>query len=119
MIPTFENQTHKLTEYEYNVIMPILVVGLKKKLGKSKAVTNPKICNSLKQKGYKVSEPRIRKIIYFIRQYNLVPMLIASSKGYWVTNDVNEIKDWLESLKSRIKAMEETKIYAETMLYTY
>lgn len=116
MILTFENQTHKLTEYEYKVVMPILVEGLKKKIGKSKAITNNKICSALKEKGYKVTEPRIRKIIYFIRQYNAVPMLIASSKGYWVTNDINEVKDWLESLESRIEAIQETKIYAEKML---
>lgn len=118
MILTFENQTHELTEYEYKVIMPILIDGLKRKVGKSKAVTNGKICSSLKAKGYKVSEPRIRKIIYFIRQNNAVPMLIASSKGYWVTNDVDEINDWLQSLKSRIEAMQETKNYAEEMLDT-
>ena len=116
MILTFENQTHELTEYEYNVIMPILIDGLKRKVGKNKAVTNSKICSSLKAKGYKVSEPRIRKIIYFLRQYNAVPMLIASSKGYWITNDVNEINDWLQSLESRIEAMQETKVYAEKML---
>lgn len=118
MLITFENQTHELTEYEYKVIMPILIDGLKRKVGKSKAVTNGKICSSLKSKGYKVSEPRIRKIIYFIRQNNAVPMLIASSKGYWVTNDVDEINDWLHSLKSRIEAMQETKNYAEEMLDT-
>ena len=115
MITSFEKQTHKVTDYEQDTILPLLVNGLSKKIGKDNSVTNSAICKSLTSKGYIISEPRVRKLIFLIRKNGLVPCLIASSKGYWVTNDIKEINDWISSLKSRINAIEETLNYAITI----
>lgn len=116
MITTFEDDTPPLNDYEMNVLLPVMVNGFKKKVGVEKCITNPKICKILKEKGYKVSEPRVRKLVFYIRQNNLVPKLIASSKGYWIATNRDEITGWVTSLENRISAMEETKKYAETML---
>jgi arginine repressor len=116
MIPSFEDQTHELTEYEYNVLLPLMIAGFKTKIGAEKCITNPEICRALKEKGYEVTEPRIRKLVFHIRFYNLVPKLIASSKGYWVATNKQEVDTWIQSLQSRISALEETLNYAKGML---
>jgi HKD family nuclease len=116
MIPSFEDETHELTNYEMEVLLPLMIAGFKTKIGIDKVVTNPQICKALKLKGYSVNEPRIRKLVFYIRQNNLVPKLIASSKGYWIATKKDEIKIWVDSLQSRINAMTETHEYAKRLL---
>jgi len=112
MITTFEEQTHPLTDYELKTLLPLMIQGFTTKIGVSKCVTNPQICKALKNKGFEVNEPRIRKLVFYIRQRNLVPNLIASSKGYWIATDRKEVDTWVDSLKSRIDALKETLNYA-------
>ena len=45
-----------------------------------------------------------------------MPKLIASSKGYWIATNKEEIEMWLSSVNAKIDALEETKRYAEQML---
>jgi hypothetical protein len=116
MITSFEEQTHPLTEYEREVLLPIMVLGFKTKVGIERCITNPQICKALKSKGYDVTEPRIRKIVFYIRNNNLVPKLIASSKGYWIATKKEEVEIWVMSLQSRLEAMQETYIYAQQIL---
>lgn len=117
MIQGFEPQTQPLTDYEKNILLPLMVDGFNKKVGVENCITNGQICKSLKVNGYeKISEPRIRKLIFYIRTNNLVPRLIASSKGYWVATDIKELEDWLESVESRIKALYETRKYARMQI---
>lgn len=119
MITSFEDQTHELTEYEYNVLLPLMVAGFQRKIGVDNCITNPEICRALKEKGYEVTEPRIRKLVFYIRFNNLVPKLIASSKGYWVATNKHEIDTWVLSLQGRISALEETLQYAKKMLIEF
>jgi hypothetical protein len=112
MITTFEDQTHPLTDYELKTLLPLMIQGFTTKIGKTRSVTNAQICKALNNKGYDVNEPRIRKLVFYIRQQNLVPNLIASSKGYWIATDINEVDTWIDSLQSRIDAIKETLNYA-------
>jgi hypothetical protein len=73
MIPTFEEQTAPLTDYELNVLLPLMIQGFKKKIGVDNCVTNPEICKALKAKGFKISEPRVRKLVFYIR-FNNIPV---------------------------------------------
>lgn len=116
MITSFEDQTHELTEYEHDVLLPLMVAGFRAKIGEEKCITNPQICRALTSAGYKVTEPRVRKLVFHIRHNNLVPRLIASSKGYWVATDVKEVNTWIHSLEGRISALQETLEYAKAML---
>ena len=59
----------------------------------------------MKNLGHDVSDTRIRKIINYIRNNNLVSVLLASSRGYWVSKDKKEIQDWIESMEGRISSM--------------
>ena len=116
MIPTFDEQTSPLSDYEKETLLPLMIQGFKTKIGVKNCVTNPQICRALNDKGYKVTEPRVRKLVFHIRHNNLVPKLIASSKGYWIATSRDEVESWLESVNSRIGALMETKKYAEEML---
>jgi hypothetical protein len=116
MITSFEDQTHELTQYEKEVLLPLMIAGFNTKVGVEKCITNPEICRSLKEKGYEISEPRVRKLVFYIRHNNLVPKLIASSKGYWIATDKTEISTWINSLEGRISALQETLEYAQKMI---
>lgn len=98
MIKGFEEITQELNEEELNLV-PTVVKGLMTKQGKAKAVTSTVICKALNING-----PRLRKIINHIRINNLLPALCSSSTGYYVATNMEEINDYIISLKQRIKA---------------
>ena len=104
MIKGFENETAPLSDYEQS-LLPLFIQGFTTKLGKKNAITNKQICSRMKAIGHDVNDTRIRKIINHIRNNNLVSVLLASSKGYWVSNDNAEIQDWIESMEGRISSM--------------
>ena len=53
MIKGFSEETQPLTEYERKVILPIILEGLKTKIGKANAVTNKYIISRLRD-SYKI-----------------------------------------------------------------
>ena len=88
------------------MIVPALVNGLKKRVGARYAIRNKTMCQALKARGFeKVSEPRIRKCINYIRINGLVPHLIANSRGYYVATTVEEVDKYANSLKDRATAI--------------
>lgn len=48
---------------------------------------------------------RVRKCINYIRIMNLVTGVVATSKGYWKAETIEEVEDCIESLTQRIKAI--------------
>lgn len=108
----FEEITHELTPDEELKIVPIIVKRFKSNQGKEKIVTNKKMIEGIQKVcGFKTSEPRIRKMIQFIRDKNLLNDLeiLATSQGYYSTDDNNEIVTWIKSMNNRINSMIETK----------
>lgn len=105
MIPGFEDQTAPLNDYEKNILMPAMIRGLQRRIGKSNAITNAEMCRKLKANYKEVNGARIRKIINHIRLYDKVSCLVSSSKGYYVTNNVDDINRYIESLEKRAKAI--------------
>ena len=119
MLKNFENETHNLSDYELQVIVPLLIKGFQMKVGKHRCITNKQICKSLNTElSLKIvlSEPRVRKCIAYIRYNNCVPRLIATSKGYWVATNKQELLDWKESLQGRIDAIQEILHYADRQI---
>jgi hypothetical protein len=101
MLPLFEDITYDLTEKEKKIV-PIVVRGLASKVGSSMAVTNKEIQAGMKRLGHKVTDSRVRKLINYIRFHHLVPRLIATSKGYYVSNEKEEILKYISSLQARL-----------------
>jgi predicted GTPase len=109
MITNFERETHELNGYEINKLLPIIVQGLSTKIGKEKAITNKAICKALKEQGYKISDTRLRKVVHYIRIKNFVPLLIATSKGYYVATEKQEVESYIKSLSERINSINEVR----------
>lgn len=100
MIQGFETQTHDLTEIELRLI-PGFIAGLRKRTSADKAVTAAEITASYKKNGFKLSGPRVRKIIHHIRTTRKDFVVVASSKGYWVTTNPDDIWPQIASLTHR------------------
>lgn len=105
MVENFEEQTHELTEYEFNTLLPVIKKGLLKKIGESNAVTSTQIVKALKQEKYKIDPARVRKIINYIRINNVIYNLIATSKGYYIATSPNECRSFIRSLDQRANAI--------------
>ena len=110
MIKGFNSETAPLTEYEENVLLPLVLRGLKTKVGKENAVTNRTIVQRLNIAGYTVTEPRIRKLINHIRMTDLLPGLIATSGGYFLATSEAELLDYEQSLLGREDAIKQVRL---------
>lgn len=107
MINTFEEYTFELTEYERETLQPMIIKGLKVRIGKENSITNKKICKALKDLRHEITEPRLRKIIHSIRANNIIPLLLSTSKGYFVARDSKEVDDWIKSMEQRINSQKQ------------
>ena len=106
MIYGFNKETAPLSEYEMEILMPAIVRGLSTKIGKENAITNIRMVEALKSKGYySLSGARIRRIINHIRINGIIVNLIASSQGYHIENDVEERRKYVNGVKNRANSM--------------
>ena len=115
-IVLFEPETSKLSEYEMDELMPVMVKCLQNKVGKENAVTNCYMVEKMQEHGYKISEARVRKIINYIRIHGLIDRLMASNKGYYITEDKNEMWNYVQSLIGREEAIHEVRLAMESQL---
>lgn len=110
----FEPETTKLTEYELKLV-PIVVNILKSRLGKENAITNNNLVNRMSKLGFSSITPeRMRKIINHIRIFDQLACLVASSKGYYISNDEQEISAYIDSLRGREEAIREVRLALES-----
>ena len=114
MISGFEDETTPLTEHEEKVILPLFVRGFANHVGKQNAVTSTYVAKSINKMGHLVSGGRIRKLVNHIRRKGLVPLLVADNKGYWVSNDPKEVKEYLLGLQQREEAIRAMRIALRT-----
>ena len=104
MINGFSNETAPLSESELEAV-PVIVSALKQAYGKDNALYNQQLCSLVDG----LTSARLRKIINHIRQNGLVQCLIASSKGYYIAETEQEIRDYEESLLGRELAIREVR----------
>ena len=113
MIDGFEEITCPLDDYEQGTLLPVMVQCLKKHIGRENAVNNNFMCASLSTRGYSIGAARVRKLINYIRVNDLVPCLMATSVGYYVTEDPLEMQKYIRSLRGRISAISEVLLAME------
>lgn len=104
MINDFEKYTEELSDDEMK-LLPAFVAGLRNKIGKQNAITNKAIQKAFRESekwNLNIPDARVRKIINHIRINGLVNGLCASSNGYYVAANDQELSDYLEGLKQRI-----------------
>jgi len=104
VIEGFEDITYDLTDFEKSLV-PGFVASLVKRVGKDKAITSKEIIAAYATKGVVINDARIRKIINHIRTGYLVKGLMATSKGYYVSVDRQEIAEYCASLGHREAAI--------------
>jgi len=108
MIQGFETETAPLSEQEL-LLVPKFCNGFANKIGKQNAITNKNIIAGFKNIGINLSESRVRKIVNYIRVNNLVSCLMATSDGYFISNEAEEIKQFIDSLMSRERAIRQVR----------
>ncbi len=116
MIPGFEEQTEPLSDYELKTLLPVIVQGIQKKVGAKSAVTNKTIVAGMLAQGYKINAVKVRKLVNHIRTHDLIPCLIAKSKGYYISNDPEEVRSYIESLRGREEAIKKVRRSIESHL---
>lgn len=104
MLEGFEDYTYELDKNEKE-LLPFFVEGLKVRVGKEKAITNKAMRAILNAKDIVIADSRVRKIINHIRRHDLVPGLIATSKGYYVSINKDEVIMYIKCLLSRENAV--------------
>lgn len=109
MIRGFEKPTCELSEIEKQMV-DVFISRFKKRPGRQNAVTNGSIREGIKNRlGIDLDAARIRKIVQYIRVNNLLPGLIATSTGYFYTTSITEIREWIESMRQRERALAESR----------
>ena len=107
MITNFEEITCELTQDEKKLV-PVIIKGLSTKT-KDNPIKGADIVNAINENkdryGIKLfSEPRLRKIINFIRSEGILPVM-GTSNGYYCTKDREELQSQIESLTQRAEAI--------------
>ena len=104
MIQGFETQTQPLNDYERGTLLPLIIRGLVTKVGAAKVIAGSTIISKMRECGYKLDGPRLRKIINHIRTSDLIPGLESTSQGYFVATQASEIDECIVSLQGRVDA---------------
>ena len=104
MITNFEDITSELNDDELR-ILPLIIKGFNQ-YKKSNPINADEIVNrmnmylEINQIKMKMSQPKLRKYVNFIRTNGLLP-LIATSNGYYVSESKEEIMNQIKSLYER------------------
>ena len=109
MITNFEEHTSELTSEEMD-ILPIVVHGFRnyKKDNPIKAeLIVTRMNEFLSARGFKtrMTQPRLRKMVNYIRTNGIIP-LIATSHGYFTSDCKETIQTQIQSLYERANSIE-------------
>lgn len=106
MLTLFTNITEELTDLEKKTLVPMLLDTLQT-TNTHNRLKSAWLEGWFRSCGYTVSGVRIRKMVNYIRVTNAAKpaVLIGASNGYYLTTDMNEINDQIESLEGRIDSM--------------
>ena len=106
MISNFERDTVRLSGYEKNELMPVVIEKLKTCVGKRKVITNKKLIRQ--HLGYYVVDPaRLRKVINYIRVNGIIPCVASSNKGFFVASNEIEISECISTLEALADSIQE------------
>lgn len=109
----FNNVAEQITDFEKTTIVPMIIDALAYKT-QTNTVTSSNLSKWLTAYGYNVSDARVRKIISYISSAGIKngksedlgdKVIIASGKGYFVTDDPRVCDDQIEDLTRRVDNM--------------
>ena len=105
-VRNFEQYTSDLTTEELDMVN-LLVQSFRKK-PEGTVWTSKQIISGFRNNGYTCTSPRVRKIVSYIRRHSIAPIL-ASSNGYYLSHDREEIRRHIVSLEDRIAGIRSAK----------
>jgi tRNA A-37 threonylcarbamoyl transferase component Bud32 len=88
--------------------MPLVMQMLSHRNTKQKVFSNTKIRKVLKEFGEDINDSQIRKIVFHIRNNDLINLLIANNEGYFVSYNRADVEKWIQMQAGKISAMEST-----------
>jgi hypothetical protein len=100
LLKGFSDITIELTEAEKKLI-PLFVKGFNAHMGPKNPITNREIVTRMAAINLQLTDVKVRKIINYIRNKDLVPGLVAASGGYFITHSPEELKKYISSLLGR------------------
>jgi hypothetical protein len=98
----------QLSSHEQNVLMPLVVGIMSHRNDKEKVFSNIKIRRVLKDFGQDINDMQIRKIVFHIRNNNIIPLLLANNEGYYIGTNIQQVNAWIETQEGKIEAMKLT-----------
>lgn len=97
-----------LTVHEKDVLLPLVIQVMEHRDSKQKVFSNSQIRKILKEMGHEITDSQIRKLIFNIRNNGLIELLIANHDGYFISNNIGDIRYWISRQRGIILAMEKT-----------
>lgn len=110
MKKVLKKRTHSMSNYEMNVLLPVLMKGLETKKGKANAVTGKHIIEGLRSHGLKISRGSMNMLINHIRTNDLIEGLIAAPAGYYISNNEHELAAYEAGLMSREASLRNVRL---------
>jgi hypothetical protein len=115
MLKGFEQITVELNDFETEV-SEIIFDWFNENPGKKGLLKNNDISALVYHKiGKSVNDARVRKIIQYLRMHK-IPNIIATSNGYFSSEDLKEIENWIISLRQREASIRAIREKAERHL---
>lgn len=103
-------ENRQLSNYEQNVLLPILIKGLKSKRGKENAVSKNQIMRGLKNHGLKINGTSVTDLVRYIRINDLIVGLMASTNGYYVGSSNQDLVRYEQRLKRHEAALRKVRM---------
>ncbi len=98
----------ELSTHEREVLMPLVMQMLSHRNTKQKVFSNTKIRKVLKEFGEDINDSQIRKIVFYVRNNDLINLLIANNEGYFVSYNRADVEKWIQMQEGKISAMQST-----------
>lgn len=86
------------------------VMDLLRVSSKESPITCKQLCGKVVDRyGTDVTPAKMRSIIHRIRCDSVIPLVLASGEGYYVSDDIQDITDYIGSLGERIAQIAEVR----------
>ena len=83
---------------EISIYVPAVLNFLHTCKGKDNAMTNGQIRYELDKLGLSSDAVRVRRVIRYIRQNQMIKGLLASNRGYYISDDPSEMQRYIDLL---------------------
>lgn len=98
-----------ISAYETESLLPRVINMLIQAHGSKNKISGSQIVTQLREvHKITVDEPKVRKIIRYIRTSDRIRCLVATSTGYYIAETKEDVEEYMQSLRCRMEDMGET-----------